>query len=147
MRRLPGETVLSNDYAFRSAAQKAAPRAATSNRESHLCHAARAYPARTINRSLARNVDLAATGRACQKPIVASLRLSVHSSPNHSRRLSREQDRKTNCDPALVLSPRTRLHPSAVPTSPRAGRHSRVKSLFLIRRWTLGVGRWTFSLS
>src|SRR3954447_17436514 len=121
MRRLSRERVLSNDRAFCSATKETAPRAPTSNRESHFRRAAWTRPARTINRSLARDVDLAAINRDSRNPIAASLRISVHPSQNHARRLSWEWDRKTNYDPPLVLAWRTGVDCSAIAAPPRVG--------------------------
>src|SRR2546423_373628 len=143
---LSREAILSNHCPFASAAEETASRAATSNGESRLYHAARTRPARTISRSLAGNVGLAAIqSSAFEKSAAASLRLSFHSSQNHPRRLSPSKNQNTNRHPALVLSSSTRVDSSPLTAPSRVDTDSRLGTLVLIRRWTLGVGRWTFA--
>src|SRR5207302_8887183 len=132
------KTILPHVRSLLSAAEKNAAPASTSHRESQLRPASWTRPARTINRSLARDVDPAAISSSpARHPLVASRRISLHSSPDHAECLPR-RDRKTNCASALVLSRRSCDDSRSFAASSGANRPSCVDGRFLIRRWTLG---------
>src|ERR1043166_5321418 len=145
MRRLSGETILSNDRSFNLATKKTATGSATADRESRLRHAAGARVTRTSNQSLARHVDSAAYCEgATRRSIAAPGRVPFHPPSHHAPRVP-WRNPKANGAPAVVLSRRPCLDSTSFPSPSCAEQHPRIETSLLIRRWTLGVRRWTFS--
>src|SRR5688572_1212285 len=148
MRGLPGERLVRREGSFGAPPKKAAACASSPGRTPQLLCSATSGIAGAIPEPMARDVDAAEVEKATfDHSAPASIRISVYPLSDHPDRVQADTlDRSKKFFSTLVLNRRPRFPPPSVAASPRPRRNPRgyPAPRFLIRRWTLGVGRSTF---